>query len=512
MHVKPAGTLTFTPASGSPVFSFAGTSAQEIDVQGTFTPSSNSVININNPAGVNLTTSLALAGNLTFTSGNINTGARTLSLGAASSVTGAAQGTGWVNGNLSKTYPAGVFSSTLAVGDAATYAPVGITGTGAGAGFALTARTFGNEHPNIATSGLDAARSLNRYWSVASANGAGATWTATYNYATADLDGTADPLTFAARTWDGLAWTTQPVNAATSNSIQLAGLTSATPTQFAFGNVPSFVITASAGANGTIAPSGSVSVLAGANQAFTITANAGYGIQDVLVDAASVGAVGTFNFTNVTANHTIAASFVDITAPSVTVTAPNGGEILTIGTGTSLTWTATDNAAVTSVDIELSRAGAGGPFESIATGLANTGSFSWTVTGPVTANALLRVTAKDAANLSTQDLSDAVFQIAGGAGVNDGPVTEFALSRVTPNPVRHSTQFTFALPREANIRLSVHDVQGRERLLLANGGFAPGRHSIDWTSQGATQLDPGLYFVRLQVPGRTITQRFVLMK
>jgi hypothetical protein len=108
IHVKPAGTLTFTPASGSPVFSFAGTSVQEIDAQGTFTPSANSVLNINNPAGVNLITNLSLTGSLSFNSGNVNTGNRTLSLGTGSSITGAAQGTGWVNGNLTKTYPSGV--------------------------------------------------------------------------------------------------------------------------------------------------------------------------------------------------------------------------------------------------------------------------------------------------------------------------------------------------------------------------------------------------------------------
>lgn len=512
IHVKPAGTLTFTPASGTPVFSFAGTSAQEIDAQGTFTPSSNSLLNINNAAGVNLITNLSLTGSLSFTSGNLNTGARTLSLGTGSSITGASQGTGWVNGNLSKAYAAGVFANTLAIGDATTYAPVGISGTGAAAGFALTARTTGSEHPNAGTSGLDVARSLNRYWSVASTNGAGASWTATYNYATGDLDGTADPLTFVARAWNGAAWSTLPVNATTSNSIQLAGLTSATSTEYAFGNTPSFVITASAGPGGTITPSGAVSVASGANQSFTIVGNVGFGIQDVLVDAVSVGAVGNYTFNNVTANHTISASFVDVLAPSVTVTSPDGGEILNVGTGATLTWNASDNVGVTAVDIELSRAGVGGPYESVASGLANTGSYSWTVTGPATSNALLRVTAKDAQNLSTQDLSNAVFQIADGAGVNDGPVTEFALSPVVPNPVRRATRFSFALPREANIRLSVHDVQGRERLLLANGGFAPGRHSIDWTSQGSSQLDPGLYFIRLQTPGRTITQRFVLMK
>ncbi len=70
-----------------------------------------------------------------------------------------------------------------------------------------------------------------------------------------------------------------------------------------------FTITASPGAGGTISPSGSVSVNYGASQSFTITPNAGYVLADVLVDGVSVGAVTSYTFTNVTANHTITASF-----------------------------------------------------------------------------------------------------------------------------------------------------------------------------------------------------------
>jgi|GEM_PF-6827840 hypothetical protein len=70
-----------------------------------------------------------------------------------------------------------------------------------------------------------------------------------------------------------------------------------------------FSISASAGVNGIISPSGSVIVNSGSSQAFTITANSGFHVKNVLVDGSSVGAVATFTFSNVIANHTIAASF-----------------------------------------------------------------------------------------------------------------------------------------------------------------------------------------------------------
>ena len=70
-----------------------------------------------------------------------------------------------------------------------------------------------------------------------------------------------------------------------------------------------YTITATAGDGGSITPAGEVSVKEGASQTFTITASEGYAIADVLVDGQSVGAVDSYTFENVTANHTIAAVF-----------------------------------------------------------------------------------------------------------------------------------------------------------------------------------------------------------
>ena len=70
-----------------------------------------------------------------------------------------------------------------------------------------------------------------------------------------------------------------------------------------------YTITATAGEGGSITPNGDVSVKEGASQTFAITANNGYEIADVLVDGNSVGAVETYTFDEVKANHTITVSF-----------------------------------------------------------------------------------------------------------------------------------------------------------------------------------------------------------
>lgn len=74
--------------------------------------------------------------------------------------------------------------------------------------------------------------------------------------------------------------------------------------------VSSYTIKASAGNGGIISPSGNVTVARGKDQSFTINPINGYRISDVIVDGKSVGAVSTYTFDSVKANHTIQVKFV----------------------------------------------------------------------------------------------------------------------------------------------------------------------------------------------------------
>ena len=62
--------------------------------------------------------------------------------------------------------------------------------------------------------------------------------------------------------------------------------------------------------NGSISPSGWVTVREGGDQTFTITPDAGYAVAKVLVDGKSVGAVTSYTFENVAEEHTIEAVFM----------------------------------------------------------------------------------------------------------------------------------------------------------------------------------------------------------
>ena len=109
-------------------------------------------------------------------------------------------------------------------------------------------------------------------------------------------------------------------------------------------------ITATAGSNGTISPSGNTSVNYGANQTFTFTPNTGYHIDSVYIDnvynAAAVSA-GTYTFTNVTANHSIRVTFAVDTFTIISTSEGNGNSSpsgnITVNYGDNQTFTFTPN-------------------------------------------------------------------------------------------------------------------------------------------------------------------------
>jgi hypothetical protein len=75
---------------------------------------------------------------------------------------------------------------------------------------------------------------------------------------------------------------------------------------------PKHAMTASAGAHGSITPSGELQVEHLSDVTFTITPDEGYAVAEVTVDRVSVGAVTSYTFEKVAANHTIQATFTQV--------------------------------------------------------------------------------------------------------------------------------------------------------------------------------------------------------
>ncbi|NOT33923.1 MAG: hypothetical protein HOP12_07110 [Candidatus Eisenbacteria bacterium] len=89
-------------------------------------------------------------------------------------------------------------------------------------------------------------------------------------------------------------------------------------------------------------------------------------------------------------------------------------------------------------------------------------------------------------------------------------VRELALAPVVPNPLRGVANFAFSTPRAAaNARLSIYGPDGRLVRRLHDGPLAAGRHALRWdaTDDHGTAVPAGLYFVRFDCEGRTLTRK-----
>lgn len=94
-----------------------------------------------------------------------------------------------------------------------------------------------------------------------------------------------------------------------------------------------YEITAIAGSNGSISPSGTVEVIEGKSQSYTITPDTDYIIDKVIIDGEELATrPTTYTFSNVREPHTIEVTFKEIVKHSITATAGTGGSITPSGT------------------------------------------------------------------------------------------------------------------------------------------------------------------------------------
>jgi hypothetical protein len=103
------------------------------------------------------------------------------------------------------------------------------------------------------------------------------------------------------------------------------------------------------------------------------------------------------------------------------------------------------------------------------------------------------------------------FGVLGVAG--NATVTDFALGAVSPTPTSGKARIAFALPREAWVRVSVVDLQGRTVATLVEGVTPAGRHEAVWNGRGSSGAAPaGVYVVRMQAAGRSFARRMVVTR
>ena len=209
--------------SGTSTFILNGTGAQDI-----FSLSNFNNLTIKKASGsTTMSSNVTVNGILNFIAGTIKTGSNLLIQPSTGTVTGAAQNTGWVNGNLQKSIATGSnISRTFEIGDSLYYTPATMLFANVSVGGNLTANTTPAEHPQIDLSGINKNLDVNRYWTLTNTGIGFTTAASTFNWVSADVDPGATTANFKTSVYDGSSWGFSQFASPLPTSIQATGLTS----------------------------------------------------------------------------------------------------------------------------------------------------------------------------------------------------------------------------------------------------------------------------------------------
>ncbi|GEM_PF-928751 len=352
---RATGAITNAPVFGSTV-NLRYTSVSGSVTTGPELPTSATVLNnlsvSTTGQAVTLAADATVNGTISLSSGKVITGPYTLYVAASGTVS---RTDGYVAGKLNKPFSSGVLSQLFEIGDTSKYTPVTLSFNSVTVPGDITASTTEGDHSGIGTSGIDPAKSVNRYYSLTNQGVGFDNAQAEFTFDPADVDAGANPDNFIVRKYNGANWAPATVGTKTATSTQVTGLTSFS--DFAIGEPTTHTITAAATGNGSISPSGAVAVSDGASKEFTIIPDPNYHIDSVVINGVNQGVLTNYTFTNVTGDSTIAAYF-SIDRFTITVTQADHGTIapgtttLEYGASQAFTFTPVTGYHVDSINID----------------------------------------------------------------------------------------------------------------------------------------------------------------
>src|SRR5208337_2940190 len=124
----------------------------------------------------------------------------------------------------------------------------------------------------------------------------------------------------------------------------------------AFVNInPEFALAASSSPAGSISPSGSVLVSAGASQTFTATPGGSAAVDYWYVDGEYAQAGGnSFTLSNVQSSHVVSAGFGDTVDVGIAMQSSEGFGLVDVGTNFTYSITVTNNGSAAATDVQVS--------------------------------------------------------------------------------------------------------------------------------------------------------------
>lgn len=173
-------------------------------------------------------------------------------------------------------------------------------------------------------------------------------------------------------------------------------------------------------------------------------------------------------------------SIIPAPLPSITLTAPNGGEQWIIGSSYYITWNSTGSIA--NVRLEYSING-GLTYSSIIVNTPNTGSFLWTIPNAATVNARVRIS--DAANVSsTNDVSNSNFSIVFGTPPTITITSPNGGEQWTVGSIRTITWTTTNVP-SFNVVVVEYSITGENGTYFPISTFAQNTGFYQWVIPNA---------------------------
>ena len=101
--------------------------------------------------------------------------------------------------------------------------------------------------------------------------------------------------------------------------------------------------------------------------------------------------------------------------------------------------------------------------------------------------------------------------------VPDDAVTRplaFRLNQCMPNPFHMATEVSYAVPTQAHVALTIHDIGGRMVRTLVDREIEPGSHRVLWDgrdSQGR-RVSSGIYYVKMKSSEFERTRKITVLR
>ncbi len=176
----------------------------------------------------------------------------------------------------------------------------------------------------------------------------------------------------------------------------------------------------------------------------------------------------------------------------ITISRPNGGEMLQTGTDNSIVW---EDSIFVPVKIELYK---GGVFYStIIDTTPSSGFYLWNIQN-VQNGSDYKIKVTSLASNNDFDFSDGNFTITNPNGIeeilNQTPKT-YTLMQNYPNPFNPSTSIIYGIPHPGQVRIVLFNAVGQQVKVIFEGYKDAGYHKLQFNGSA---LSSGVYFYRIQ--------------